>query len=138
MSQYVGAVDQGTTSTRFMIFDRAGQVIARHQLEHRQILPQAGWVEHDPLEIIERTHEVIRGALAKAKLSPADLSAIGITNQRETTIIWDKHTGKPYYNALVWQDTRTDKIVQRLVQNGGGDRFRAKVGLPLSTYFSGT
>lgn len=138
MAQYVGAVDQGTTSTRFMIFDRAGKVIASHQIEHEQILPAAGWVEHDALEIWARTQACVKGALEKAGISHSDLAAIGITNQRETTIVWDKNTGKPYYNAIVWQDTRTDKIVMRLAQDGGADRFRAKVGLPLSTYFSGT
>jgi glycerol kinase len=138
MTKYIGAVDQGTTSTRFMIFDHAGEVIGRRQIEHRQILPQAGWVEHDALEIIERTRQVISEALAQANLTAADLAAIGITNQRETTVVWDKNTGKPYYNAIVWQDTRTDTIVHRLSANGGVDRFRAQVGLPLSTYFSGT
>lgn len=138
MPEYVGALDQGTTSTRFMIFDQQGSAMAAHQLEHEQILPQAGWVEHDPLEIWQRTQAVIKAALEKAAISPVDLAAIGITNQRETTIVWDRHTGKPYYNAVVWQDTRTDKIVHRLAENGGLDRFRAKVGLPLSTYFSAT
>lgn len=138
MAQYVGAVDQGTTSTRFMVFDKAGTVIASHQIEHEQILPQAGWVEHDALEIWARTQACIKGALEKANLSHGDLAAMGITNQRETTVVWDKNTGKPYYNAIVWQDTRTDKIVTRLAHDGGADRFRAKVGLPLSTYFSGT
>lgn len=138
MTKYVGAVDQGTTSTRFMIFDKQANIIAVHQIEHEQIFPQAGWVEHDPLEIIQRTQQVIRSALEKANLTGADLAAIGITNQRETTVVWDKHTGKPYYNAVVWQDTRTDKIVQRLAADGGADRFRAQVGLPLSTYFSAT
>jgi glycerol kinase len=135
--RYIGAVDQGTTSTRFMIFDHAGRVIASHQLEHRQIYPQAGWVEHDPMEIWARTQEVIRGALEKGKINPEDLAAIGVTNQRETTVVWDKHTGKPYANALVWQDTRTAKLCNELAANGGQDRFRAKVGLPLATYFSG-
>lgn len=138
MARYVGAVDQGTTSTRFMIFDRAGSIIASHQIEHEQILPQAGWVEHDPLEIWHRTQTCIKGALEKAGISHTDLAAVGITNQRETTVVWDKNTGKPYYNALVWQDTRTDRIVTRLAQDGGTERFRAQVGLPLSTYFSGT
>ncbi|MDX2140772.1 MAG: glycerol kinase GlpK, partial [Chloroflexota bacterium] len=106
--------------------------------EHRQIFPRAGWVEHDPLEIWGRVQEVIAGALAKANATPHDLAALGITNQRETTIVWDKHTGKPYYNALVWQDTRTDGIVARLAADGGADRFRPQTGLPISTYFSGT
>ncbi|MEJ5198265.1 MAG: glycerol kinase GlpK [Anaerolineae bacterium] len=137
MSKYVGALDQGTTSTRFMIFDRSGAVIGVHQLEHRQIYPQPGWVEHDPLEIWARTREVMDAALAKAKLSPADLAAIGVTNQRETTVVWNPKTGKPYYNAIVWQDTRTDKICAELAQDGGQDRFRPQTGLPLATYFSG-
>jgi glycerol kinase len=138
MSKYVAAIDQGTTSTRCMIFDRSSRVIAVEQLEHRQIFPRAGWVEHDPLEIWRRVQEVISGALAKANATPHDLAALGITNQRETTIVWDRHTGKPYYNALVWQDTRTDGIVARLSADGGADRFRPQVGLPISTYFSGT
>ncbi len=135
--RYIGAVDQGTTSTRFMIFDHTGRVVASHQLEHRQIYPQAGWVEHDPIEIWARTQEVIRGALEKGEINPEDLVAIGVTNQRETTVVWDKHTGKPYANALVWQDTRTAKLCSELALDGGQDRFRAKVGLPLATYFSG-
>ncbi len=137
MTQYVGAVDQGTTSTRFMIFDHGGRVIAIHQLEHEQIYPQPGWVEHDPLEIWARTQEVMDGALKKAGISPSDLVAIGVTNQRETTVVWDRRTGEPYYNAIVWQDTRTDKICNALAAEGGQDRFREKVGLPLATYFSG-
>ena len=134
---YIGAIDQGTTSTRFMIFDHSGQVIAQHQLEHAQIYPQPGWVEHDPLEIWARTQEVMSTALARAGLTPADLAAIGITNQRETTVVWDKNSGKPYHNAIVWQDTRTDEICAELAQEGGQDRFRAATGLPLATYFSG-
>ncbi len=137
MTQYVGAIDQGTTSTRFMIFDHAGRVIAVHQLEHRQIYPQPGWVEHDPMEIWERTQQVIKGALEKAKINPSDLVAIGVTNQRETTIVWDKRTGKPFYNAIVWQCTRTKEICDALAREGGQDRFRAKTGLPIATYFSG-
>ncbi|HID83986.1 MAG TPA: glycerol kinase [Anaerolineaceae bacterium] len=135
--KYVGAVDQGTTSTRFMIFDREGQVIGIHQLEHEQIYPQPGWVEHNPMEIWERTQQVIKGALEKAGVDPSELAAIGVTNQRETTIVWDKNTGKPYYNAIVWQDTRTKEICDELAKDGGQDRFRLKVGLPLATYFSG-
>jgi glycerol kinase len=138
MADYVGAIDQGTTSTRFMIFDHGGAVIATHQLEHEQILPNAGWVEHDPEEIWRRTQQVIEGAMQKASITAADLAAVGITNQRETTLIWDKHTGKPYYNAIVWQDTRTHEIVNRLAADGGMDRFREKSGLPLSTYFAAT
>ncbi|MBE0688761.1 MAG: glycerol kinase GlpK [Anaerolineae bacterium] len=137
-AQYVAAVDQGTTSTRCMIFDHASNVIAAEQMEHRQILPRAGWVEHDPLEIWERTQEVITSALAQAQLTPADIAALGITNQRETTVVWDKHTGQPLHPAIVWQDTRTDGIVARLSAEGGADRFREKTGLPISTYFSGT
>ncbi|MCO6450132.1 MAG: glycerol kinase GlpK [Caldilineales bacterium] len=137
MAEFIGAVDQGTTSTRFMIFDHSGSLIASHQLEHRQIYPQAGWVEHDALEIWARTQEVIAGALQKVGLRPTDLAAIGITNQRETTVVWDKNTGRPYHNAIVWQDTRTDRICEELAREGGQDRFRDKTGLPLSVYFSG-
>ena len=137
MSRYVGAIDQGTTSTRFMIFDREAKVVASHQKEHRQIYPKPGWVEHDSLEIWERTQEVMRGAMEKAGVRAHDLAAIGITNQRETTLVWNKETGRPYHNAIVWQDTRTSRICHELAQEGGQDRFRAKTGLPLSTYFSG-
>ncbi|MBE2231890.1 MAG: glycerol kinase GlpK [Anaerolinea sp.] len=137
MPKYVGAVDQGTTSTRFMIFDHEGGVVSVHQLEHEQIYPQAGWVEHNAMEVLARTNEVMDGALKKAGLTAGDLAAIGVTNQRETTVVWNKNTGKPYFNAIVWQDTRTDKICNELAKNGGQDRFRAKVGLPLATYFSG-
>lgn len=138
MAKYVGALDQGTTSTRFILFNKAGQIAAVHQLEHQQIFPQAGWVEHNALEIWQRTQEVIAGALGKVEATASDLAAVGITNQRETTLVWDKNTGHPYYNALVWQDTRTDKIVARLSADGGADRFKQKTGLPLSTYFSAT
>jgi len=137
MAKYVGAVDQGTTSTRFMIFDHAGKVVAVDQKEHEQIFPKPGWVEHNPMEIWERTQEVIHGCLSKANIAPADLAAVGITNQRETAVVWEKATGKPVYNAIVWQDTRTDLICNELAKDGGQDRFRAKVGLPLATYFSG-
>ncbi|MHC4070581.1 MAG: FGGY family carbohydrate kinase, partial [Planctomycetota bacterium] len=137
MMKYIAAIDQGTTSTRCMIFDHAGNVIAIEQKEHEQIYPQPGWVEHDPLEIWVRTKEVILGALSNAVMTAEDIAAVGITNQRETTLIWDKNTGKPVYNAIVWQDTRTDKICKELAEVGGQDRFRAKVGLPLATYFSG-
>ncbi len=137
MTRYAAAIDQGTTSTRFMIFTHEGTVVASHQLEHRQIYPQAGWVEHDPLEIWANTQEVIRVAMQKAGLTAADLAAIGVTNQRETTVVWDRRTGKPYANAIVWQDTRTDKLCAGLAQEGGQDRFRAQTGLPLATYFSG-
>jgi glycerol kinase len=137
MTKYVGALDQGTTSTRFMIFDHAGAVVAIHQKEHEQIFPKPGWVEHDPMEIWARTQEVIQGALANAGITAADLAAVGITNQRETAVVWDKTTGRPVYNAIVWQDTRTDVYVNEFGKDGGQDRFRAKVGLPLATYFSG-
>lgn len=137
MKEFVAAIDQGTTSTRCMIFNRAGESVGIHQLEHRQIYPQAGWVEHDPLEIWERTQEVIEGAMNDAGITAVDLAAVGITNQRETTIVWNKHTGQPYANAIVWQDTRNDKIVAELAQDGGQDRFRPQTGLPLATYFSG-
>ncbi len=137
MAQYVVAIDQGTTSTRCIVFDHAGQVIAQDQKEHRQIFPKPGWVEHDPHEIRQRTEEVVAGALGQAKLAKDDLAAVGITNQRETTILWDRRTGKPLYNAIVWQDTRTDTNIRSLALEGGQDRFRAKTGLPLATYFAG-
>ena len=137
MPEYVAAIDQGTTSTRFMIFDHAGSVVAVDQKEHRQIYPKPGWVEHDPLEIWQRTQEVIQGALAESGLLAADIAAIGITNQRETTLVWEKATGRPVYNAIVWQDTRTDSICNDLAKQGGQDRFRLTTGLPLATYFSG-
>jgi len=137
MSKYVAAIDQGTTSTRFMIFDHGGNVIAVHQKEHQQIYPKPGWVEHDPLEIWERTQEVMNNTLEKGGVSPKEIAAIGVTNQRETTVVWDKSTGKPVYNAIVWQDTRTDVVVNELAKKGGQDRFRPKTGLPLATYFSG-
>ena len=137
MPKYVGALDQGTTSTRFMIFDHGGQVVAIHQKEHEQIYPKPGWVEHDPAEIWARSQEVIRGALDKAGITASDLAAVGITNQRETAVVWDRNTGKAIHNAIVWQDTRTDVIVNEFAKDGGQDRLRAKVGLPLATYFSG-
>lgn len=137
MAKYAAAIDQGTTSTRFMIFDHAGKIVAVDQKEHKQIYPKPGWVEHDPLEIWTRTQEVIAGALKKASISPSDIAAVGITNQRETVVVWEKATGKPVYNAIVWQDTRTDMICNELASDGGQDRFRTKVGLPLATYFSG-
>ncbi len=137
MAKYSAAVDQGTTSTRFMIFDHAGQVVGVDQKEHEQIFPKPGWVEHNAMEIWERTQEVIKGALKKSGVSPKDIAAVGITNQRETAVVWEKATGKPVYNAIVWQDTRTDAICNELAKDGGQDRFRTKVGLPLATYFSG-
>ena len=137
MAKYSAAVDQGTTSTRFMIFDHEGKVVAIDQKEHEQIYPKPGWVEHDAIEIWTRTQEVIEGALRKSGISPKDIAAVGITNQRETAVVWEKATGKPVFNAIVWQDTRTDTICNELAKDGGQDRFRSKVGLPLATYFSG-
>jgi glycerol kinase len=137
MAKYVGALDQGTTSTRFMIFDHSGQVVGIHQKEHEQIFPKPGWVEHDPAEIWARSQEVITGALDKTKIKASDLAAVGITNQRETAVVWDRKTGKAVHNAIVWQDTRTDTIINEFARDGGQDRLRAKVGLPLATYFSG-
>ncbi|NJC72238.1 glycerol kinase GlpK [Planosporangium thailandense] len=137
MADFVGAVDQGTTSTRFMIFDHNGNEVGRHQLEHEQILPQAGWVEHNPVEIWERTSAVIRTAMNSLGLDASDLAALGITNQRETTVVWNRRTGRPYYNAIVWQDTRTDRIASALDRDGRGDIIRRKAGLPPATYFSG-
>jgi len=136
LSNYIGAIDQGTTSTRFIIFDRSGRIVAVSQKEHEQIYPQPGWVEHDANEIWRRTQDVIEEALEQRSLRAADLAAIGITNQRETTVVWDRQTGQPVYNALVWQDTRVDSYVSELARNGGLDRFRSKTGLPLTTYFS--
>jgi glycerol kinase len=135
MAQYAAAVDQGTTSTRFMVFDHGGQVVSVDQKEHEQIYPKPGWVEHDANEIWQRTQEVIHAGLDKVKAS--DIAAVGVTNQRETTVVWDRTTGKPVYNAIVWQDTRTDEICNELMADGGQDRFRAKTGLPIATYFSG-
>jgi glycerol kinase len=137
MAKYAAAVDQGTTSTRFMVFDHAGKVVCYDQKEHEQIYPRPGWVEHNPEEIWARTQDVIKGALEKGNIDPKDIAAVGVTNQRETAVVWDKKTGKPYYNAIVWQDTRTDQICNELGREGGQDRFRDKVGLPLATYFSG-
>ena len=137
MARYVGALDQGTTSTRFMIFDHAGAVVAVDQKEHEQIYPKPGWVEHDANEIWTRSVEVIRGCLAKAGVAASDLAAVGVTNQRETTVVWDRRSGKPIHNAIVWQDTRTADICNELAKDGGQDRLRPKVGLPLATYFSG-
>jgi glycerol kinase len=137
MAKYAVAIDQGTTSTRFMIFDHKGAVVGVDQKEHEQIYPKPGWVEHDPLEIWQATQDVILGALKKYNIDIKDIAACGITNQRETTVVWEKATGKPIHNAIVWQDTRTDKICDELAKNGGQDRFREKVGLPLATYFSG-
>jgi len=136
MASYLGAIDQGTTSTRFIIFDRSGRIVASEQREHQQIYPKPGWVEHDPEEIWRRTQEVIAGALQQRALRPSDLAAIGITNQRETTVLWDRKTGRPVYNAIVWQDTRVADSVTEFARQGGQDRFRPQTGLPLTTYFS--
>ncbi len=137
MADFVGAIDQGTTSSRFMVFDHGGNEVSKHQLEHEQILPKAGWVEHNPVEIWERTSSVVQTALNSAKLQPSDLAALGITNQRETAVVWNKKTGRPYYNAIVWQDTRTDRIASALDRDGRGAIIREKAGLPPATYFSG-
>ena len=136
MPAYLGALDQGTTSTRFIVFDRAGRIVALAQEEHEQIYPAPGWVEHDPEEIWRRTQDVIRNAMQQEILQPKDLAAIGITNQRETVILWNKRTGRALCNAIVWQDTRVEGMVAEFAKQGGIDRFRAKTGLPLSTYFS--
>ncbi len=133
----IGAIDQGTTSSRFIVFDRAGRIVSLAQKEHEQIYPRPGWVEHDPMEIWKNTESVIVEALSKANLKPSDLAAVGVTNQRETTVVWDRRTGQPVHNALVWQDTRVDQIARRYAADGGVDRFRAKTGLPLASYFSG-
>jgi glycerol kinase len=137
VSDHIGAIDQGTTSTRFIVFDRSGRVKAVAQKEHEQIYPKPGWVEHNAEEIWQHTREVIAEAMAKGGLQPQDLSAIGITNQRETTIVWNRKTGEPVANALVWQDTRVADYVSEMAKAGGQDRFRGKTGLPLTTYFSG-
>ena len=137
MAAYLGAIDQGTTSTRFMVFDHSGRIVSAAQKEHEQIFPKPGWVEHDPDEIWRRTQEVIAEAMTAKDLRPKDLAAIGITNQRETTIVWNRKTGRPVHNALVWQDTRVDGAVAEFSREGGQDRFREKTGLPLATYFSG-
>jgi glycerol kinase len=133
----IGAIDQGTTSSRFIVFDRSGRIVTLAQKEHEQIFPKPGWVEHDPMEIWRNTEAVIAEALAKADLKPPDLAAVGVTNQRETTVVWDRRTGEPVHNALVWQDTRVDPLARQYAADGGPDRFRAKTGLPLASYFSG-
>ncbi|WP_207453691.1 glycerol kinase GlpK [Desertivibrio insolitus] len=138
MADYILAIDQGTTSTRAIVFDHAGSIVSVGQKEHEQIFPKAGWVEHDPKEIWDNTREVIGQALSRADITRHDVAAVGITNQRETTVVWDKNTGEPVYNAIVWQDTRTQAIVERFAADGGVERFKSKVGLPLSTYFAGT
>src|SRR3954454_10603232 len=135
--KFVLAIDQGTTSSRAIVFDHSGQIVATGQMENEQIFPRAGWVEHDPMEIWQNVREVVGLALTRANLTYRNIAAVGITNQRETTLVWDKTTGKPVYNAIVWQDTRTDKIVAELAADGGPDKYKKKVGLPLATYFSG-
>ena len=137
MHGLIGAIDQGTASTRFVLFDRDARIVAIAQREHRQLTPRPGWVEHDPTEIWQRTREVIDGALAAAGATSRDLAAIGIANQRETTVVWDRSTGAPIHPAIVWQDTRTAELVRELATGAGIDRLRGSVGLPLSTYFSG-
>ena len=137
MTEYILSIDQGTTSTRAMIFDHSGSVVAVGQLEHRQIFPKAGWVEHSPKEIWDNTREVIGQALSKANITRHDITAVGITNQRETTVVWNRNTGKAVYNAIVWQDTRTQSIIDRLA-DGDPDRYKVRTGLPLATYFSGS
>jgi glycerol kinase len=137
MTRYVGSIDQGTTSTRFIVFDQKGTIVATDQKEHEQIYPKPGWVEHNAEEIWRNTQAVISGALRNGNLQPSDLVSVGITNQRETTLLWDRKTGKPLHNALVWQDTRTDQLVAHFAKEGGQDRLRPKTGLPLATYFSG-
>jgi glycerol kinase len=137
MSRYVAAIDQGTTSSRCIVFDQGGNIVAVDQKEHRQIFPRPGWVEHDAEEIWTNVQQVVKGALAKLSVAASDLAAVGITNQRETTVLWDKATGKPVHNAIVWQDTRTDRLVRDLGGSEGQDRFRDLCGLPLATYFSG-
>jgi len=136
MHRYIASIDQGTTSTRCIIFDHEGPV-ASAQKEHRQIFPRPGWVEHDPLEIWQKTCEVVAEALTAANVRRGEIAAVGIANQRETTVVWDRRTGKPLCNAIVWQDTRTKSICDELAEDGGIDRFRAATGLPLATYFSG-
>src|ERR1051326_853756 len=137
MAAYLGALDQGTTSTRFIVFDRSGHAVSAAQKEHQQILPRPGWVEHDPREIWCRTVEVITEALAEKGLHASDLEAVGIANQRETTVLWNRRTGEPVTNAIVWQDVRVAEDAAHFAKFGGSERFRAKTGLPLSTYFSG-
>src|SRR5690349_12694044 len=137
MDRYVAAIDQGTTSTRLILFDADGRIAAVDQREHEQLHPRAGWVEHDAQEVWRRTREVIDSALASCDATAAEVAAIGITNQRETTLVWDRETGEPLCNAIVWQDTRTDATVRELAGSAGVDRLRERVGLPLSTYFSG-
>jgi glycerol kinase len=137
VTRYAAAIDQGTTGTRFMVFDRAGQVVASTYEEHTQITPRPGWVEHDADEIWTKTQRVIERTLDKGGISPAEITGIGITNQRETTVVWDPTTGEPLCNAIVWQDTRTRELCQQLIADGLEPTFRQKTGLPIATYFSG-
>ena len=137
MAKYIAAIDQGTTSTRCILFDHGGNIVGMDRKEHQQIYPEPGWVEHDALEIWEHTQRVVRGAVEKSAADITDIAAIGITNQRETTLVWERATGRPIYNAIVWQDTRTDTICNSLALDGGQNRFQSKTGLPLATYFSG-
>ena len=137
MAEYIASIDQGTTSTRCILFNKSGEIVGCHQLEHNQIYPQPGWVEHNPNEIWARTQDVIIEAMRSSGARAQDIAAVGVTNQRETTLVWDKLTGKVFYNAIVWQDTRTDRIIHELGEQGGQNRFQKKVGLPLATYFSG-
>ena len=138
MAKYIAAIDQGTTSTRCILFDHGGQIVSSDQMEHRQILPKPGWVEHDPMEIIRNVETVFQNAVSAAGAVFQDIQAIGITNQRETTVVWNRQTGLPCHNAIVWQDTRTDALCELLSRrHGGQDRFREKTGLPISVYFSG-
>jgi glycerol kinase len=137
INKYIAAIDQGTTSTRCILFNHEGKIIHSAQREHKQLYPQPGWVEHDPIEIWQRTQDVIQEVMITVNIHPGEIVAVGVTNQRETAVVWDRNTGKPYYNAIVWQDTRTKQICDKLATDGGQDRFRVKVGLPLATYFSG-
>ena len=137
MADLVAAIDQGTTSTRCILFDRAGTSVSSHQIEHDQIMPRAGWVEHDPLQIWQRTETVVQQSMAAGGVSASDIAAVGITNQRETTIVWNRRTGQPYHNAIVWQDTRTAQLVGDLDRAGTGDLIRERAGIPPATYFAG-
>ena len=136
MADFMAAIDQGTTSSRCMVFDHDGKEVGKHQLEHEQIMPEAGWVEHNPVEIWESTSAVIQTTMNRLNVNASDLAALGITNQRETTVVWNRKTGRPYYNAIVWQDTRTDKLAAALERDGQGDVIRQKAGIPPATYFS--
>ncbi len=137
MNKYVASIDQGTTSTRCILFNHSGEIVSTHQMEHEQIFPKPGWVEHDPLEIWDRCQDVIKAAMSQVDATAADIAAVGVTNQRETTLVWDRETGQPFYNAIVWQDTRTNRICTELAGAIGTNRFQERVGLPLATYFSG-